>query len=405
MLLFVLLELVALETRIEKESYFVYEPLPVTLVVRYDAEKFREQGVQMFPRELDLPVRIEAAWLDGIPGTILRPPASAGGVSFALNDEIVEGERTNEELVIRRTFVPTSPGELVLAAPILRYAMATKFREDFVHGRMPVDRTDYSVEGVERRVRILPLPSQGRPRHFCGAVGRFAVRADADPGELEPEQIFQLVLRIEGDGNLANFDTPRLDGLAGFHIYGSVDDRGSVVRTVTYELAPLDASVQQVPSIRFDYFDPGEAAYRSARTAAIAVRVRGRPQPAEERSWRGYLLVALGVATLLVLLRLRGRREPNPAERAAAVFHAGGTFEEFLASLLACAPAAVISPDLDVRMRDAGVAGELAARAAALVERRVAARYGGAQPGEAERQEAAAIVNAISAASPGGSGA
>jgi hypothetical protein len=184
-----------------------------------------------------------------------------------------------------------------------------------------------------------------------------------------------------------------------------VDDRGSVVRTVTYELAPLDASVQQVPSIRFDYFDPGEAAYRSARTAAIAVRVRGRPQPAEERSWRGYLLVALGVATLLVLLRLRGRREPNPAERAAAVFHAGGTFEEFLASLLACAPAAVISPDLDVRMRDAGVAGELAARAAALVERRVAARYGGAQPGEAERQEAAAIVNAISAASPGGSGA
>ncbi|MHC4937976.1 MAG: BatD family protein [Planctomycetota bacterium] len=401
MLLLVLLELVALETRVDKESYFVYEPVSVEVVVRYDAEKFRSQGVQLFPRELDLPVRIEAEWLDGIEGTILRPP-QPGGLTFALNDEIVAGERADGALVIRRTYLPTSPGELIFPAPVLRCATATEFRDDFIHGRMPVDRTDITVEGTERRVLVLPLPAEGRPERFGGAVGRFQVEVESDPGTLDLNEIFKLVLRIEGEGNLAHFDTPRL-ALAGFHVYGSVDDRGERRRSITYDVAPAELGVTQVPPIEFGYFDPAAGEYRSSTTEPIPVRVVGATARVEESFWPWYLAGALALFAA-GLLMLRRRREPDAIEKAAAQFHAGKTFEEFLASMLDCPAAAVISPDLADRLCAAGVPGDLAARAAGLVEKRVGARYGGAEPGEPERAEARALVDAINAAPRAGSG-
>jgi len=401
-----LLELVSIETRVEPESCYLQQPVVVTLFIRYDEEVLRERGVQLFARALELPVKVEAPWLDGLDGTEMRPPDPASGPSLALNDDIVEAERVEGGVALRRVFRPARTGELVIPPARLLYATATKFRDDFVHGRVPLDREDHAVETGPRTLQVLPLPDEGKPPGFDGAVGRFVLHAAAPGGAVRPMESFPLELRIEGTGNLDAFPPPRLE-LEGIHVFGRTDHGGDP-RRITYDVAVKDASVAAIPPIVLWAFDPGARAYRAARTAPIPIEVVGTPPPAKPaRRWWVAALVVLGAAVLLAVLRLRRRREPDPVEQAALAFLADGSFARYLATLLGCPEAAVIAPDLGARLEARGVPRELAARAAALLDARVAARYGGPEAAASEeryREEARAIVDAISASRRGAPG-
>jgi hypothetical protein len=415
-----------LETETPRTTYFVHEPFRLRLRVGFDRRFLETNVVQMFHRELDVPVQIHAPWLDELDGTVVRDDdARPGGcLSLALNDNIVEAGRGGDHLrdgrpytvlEIERTYVPTRPGELVIPAPRLRFAHATKFKEDFVHGRMPLDRRDAVVVGQPLTLAILAPPEEGRPPGFTGAVGRrFSVHAEAAPRDLEAGAIFKLVLRIEGEGNLEFFDPPRLDGLADrFHVYGRIDDPSATRRTITYDVTPLHAAVTEVPAIAFAYFDPQEpATYRTVRTAPIRLTVKaGATGPvvpptrkAAPRSVLPEVLAAtLLAAALAILLWRRARRRGAPAPGPAAAFRAhvgtdvAAAFTEYLAARLRCPSAAVIAPDLPARLAAAGVPAALATRTATLLEELVAARYGGTVSDDRTEASAQALVEELEA--------
>jgi len=417
------------ETETPRTTYFVHEPFRLRLRVGFDRRFLETNVVQMFSRELDVPVRIDAPWLAKLDGTVVRDAdARPGGrLSLALNDDVVEARRGEDRLrdgqpytvlEIERTYVPTRPGKLVIAAPRLRFAHATKFKEDFVHGRMALDRRDAVVVGRPLTVVIRALPEVGRPPEFTGAVGRrFSVYAEAAPRDLEAGAILELVLRIEGEGNLEFFDPPRLDGLADrFHVYGVIDDRGATRRTITYDVAPLHAEVTEMPAIALHYFDPqAPAAYRAVKTAPIRLTVRAsataRAVPPPRRDAPRSVLPELLAATLLaaalaILLWRRARRHRAPSPEPAAAFRAhvgtgvAAAFTAYLAARLRCSTAAVIAPDLPARLAAAGVPAALAARAATLLEELVAARYGGAASDDRTESDARALVEALEASFP-----
>lgn len=415
-----------LETETPRTAYFVHEPFRLTLRIGIDREFFATNAIQMFSRELDAAVKVEAPWLDDLEGTVLRNDEGARAgprLTLALNDDIVAAHRGEDRLrggrpytvlEIARTYVPTAPGELALAAPRLRFAHATRFKEDFVHGRLALDRQDAVVIGEPLTLRVLELPQEGRPPEFTGAVGRrFSVHAEATPLAVAAGAVLKLALHLEGDGNLEFFDPPRLDGLAGrFHVYGMIDAKGARRRTITYDVAPLDAAVTEVPAIAFAYFDPqAPAAYRTIRTVPIPLTVTGavpgtEPSPPAQAPSGGLpaLLVAAFLATALALaLWLRARRRGTPAPDPAATFrtHAGtdlaSALTHYLAARLQCPSAAVIGPDLNARLTAAGVPEALAARADALLQDLVAARYGGIAPDHRTEATAKALVEELEA--------
>jgi hypothetical protein len=188
------------------------------------------------------------------------------------------------------------------------------------------------VRGNALAVRVLPLPEEGRPLEFTGAVGRFQVLADARPRELALGEGLELALEIAGEGNLASLGPPRLDRLAGFHLRGAIDSKEPGVRRVTYHLAPRSAAVKEVPAIAFAFFDPEPpAGYRTVWTRPIPIEVRppdaaspasstqdsgsveapqgreGHPS-ATASSWIVPLALACGLAlAVLILLRARSR--------------------------------------------------------------------------------------------------
>jgi hypothetical protein len=165
-----------------KDAYYDGEAIQLTLRFGYDRDFFREHAVPLFARPMDVPVQVEAR----LPGRQASAPAK--GPRFGLNDVVVTAHASAEETRDGRSFTvvetqwtygPSLVGEAVIAAPTLRYSYATEFDEDFVTGRVPRNPNQEVVSGKPLKFRILPLPAEGRPPGFSGAVGRFAVSAAA----------------------------------------------------------------------------------------------------------------------------------------------------------------------------------------------------------------------------------
>ncbi|MHC4953545.1 MAG: BatD family protein [Planctomycetota bacterium] len=424
-------ERVFVETVTSRDSYFLYEPVPVTLRVVFDEAFLRSHGVQMFHYELDVPVQVDAPWVDGLKGAVLREGADSAGarLTIVLNEAVFEAAegaareidgRTYGALEITRVFVPTQPGDLAIPAAKLRFAHAKSFREDFIHGRTPVDQKYTDVASQPATVRILPLPDAGRPSDYGGAVGRFTVRAETSAGAVKAREIFKLTLRIEGAGNLEFIDPPQL-GMKGFHVYGSIDDKGAARRTITYDVAALSGDVSAVPAIAFPYFDPGEPpGYRVARTEPVPLTVHAQPEeqgtrkdPPEKEAetpravYAFATVAALAALALGLWLRSRRRDRFNPAREAAESLRANSDsrgadladlLSDYLSARLGCPAAAVITPDLADRLVAAGVGRDLATRTAKALEQWVDARYGGAASDDHAGAEAREIVDALDAA-------
>ena len=416
------------EVTATSDTAYAGEPIRLRLRVGFDRDYFAEHAAPLFRRAMDVPIQVEAPWLRDLPGASMLPdPVTSpgdGAVTFVLGDavaaavrgpDLTRNGRDYTVLEVEQRFVAVQPGELVVPAPTLRFAHAERFEEDFLGGRTAIDRREIRVEGEAVDVWIQALPETNRPPTFDGVVGTYTAWTELEQPESDGDEDapLRLRLRIAGEGNLTAREAPSFT-LDGFHVYGAIDEGTSAdgLRTVTYEIAPLDASIAAVPAIPFAFFDPTPpAGYRVAETDPIPLDGRTpRPvaAPADEAPARegqpfpGWLLamfVGAGLFGLLVAV-LASRtaapevvREPRkPAvdsarRRTARTMvrrhvetpgpdHADA-FAEFVASRLGCPPAAVITPDLATRLEAAGAPPDLAARAATTLERLVAARYTG----------------------------
>jgi hypothetical protein len=435
----------------ERFAFVEVEPSPTAVFVRQRFELVLRLGIdeefldsnllQLFARELDVPLQVEAAWIDELPGAerMSDPDPASEGATFALGERVVRArpgaprERDGRRFAVwelETSWIAARSGELVVPAPLLRFAWASRFDSDLVAGRRPVDRRIAHVRGEPARIDVEPLPEGDRPSGFTGAVGTFSVSATASPTELAAGESLRFELRIRGDGALEGFAPPR-PPFDGFDVRGELDHRVGDERVVTYDLSPRSPSVSRVPAAPFSFFDPAGSPpqYRTVWTEPIALTVaaaRAEPAPSAQPSHedpapsekakadttrRLALLSSGGLALVLIVAARRARRrrasrsrtEPSvAARRFGEALERGddpsGALASYLASRLGCAEAAVIGPDLRRRLEAASVGPELAQRAARALEHLVAARFGDAPPvGRAELDE---IVRALESAWP-----
>ncbi len=390
------------EVKAPKDAYYVRELVELKLRFGYDRDFFRTNAVPLFARPMDVPVQVKAE-LPGGPAPIDRGVPHRGP-KFALNNGVVPATSTSEETREGRVFTivellydyaASEPGEVTIAAPTLHYAYATEFDEDFVTGPVAKNPKHEVVSGEPLALRILPVPDEGQPPEFEGAVGHFTVSAEASTKTVEVGRTLGLTFRIRGLGAAMK----RRFDLKGFHVYGTVySGRGA---TAEVSIAPLSTNVTEIPSIPFAFFDPGPpAGYRVVRTDPIPIHVTGPPAPRPPppppvwevplRIWPIVVALAVVAAAIAFLLARSRRRVELPDPHRVRVTGAleklrrtgpgpglADAFAEFLAAYLRCPPAAVIGPDLPARLAEEGLAPGLATRAAETLERLVAARYGG----------------------------
>jgi hypothetical protein len=312
------------ESVLEREDVLLGEPVTLRLRFGFEREFLERNLVQLFQRELDVPAQLSAPWLTALDGALaLAHVEPVAGARVALGEEIVlavpRGEqrraaRDYRVFELTRTFVPARTGEFALEEPRLRFAHATHFGDDFVQGRVPLDRRDAYVRGPGARLTVRALPEQGRPPEFTGAIGRFTLRATAEPRELASGASLALTLVIEREGplgSLAEVREPRLDDLPGFHLRGQLAEREERRLSVRYDLVPDGPAVRAIPPVRFAYFDTTPpAGYRVLASEPIPITVRGSrvepeaPAQAEEVSAGGTKTLRLALAGLAALVLL-----------------------------------------------------------------------------------------------------
>jgi len=141
------------------------------------------------------------------------------------------------------------------------------------------------VKSQEVKVKVLPLPDEGKPANFSGAVGDFSISASATPNELNVGDPLAVDITIDGAGNFDALNPPSLMPPEGWKAYpprrynvdGPIDPNltPTAQRRIGYSMVFVPEKVHpQLPPFELSYFSPSQKKYIAARTAPIALRIK-----------------------------------------------------------------------------------------------------------------------------------
>lgn len=162
---------------------------------------------------------------------------------------------------------------------------------DDAFGNPEYEVVPYKIQSPVVKVTVKPLPAEGRPASFNGAVGNFSMTAVADKKELSTDDALTLKVTISGQGNVNLLNAPPLNVPGAFEKYDpTVSDNieknsnplsGS--RQFQYVLMPQEKGDHELPPVEFSYFDPQANAYKTLQSAAFPLHVTAGKQVKREK--------------------------------------------------------------------------------------------------------------------------
>jgi hypothetical protein len=129
-------------------------------------------------------------------------------------------------------------------------------------------------------LKVLALPTEGRPSDFSGAVGTFKIASDIAATSVAAGDPLTLKMRVTGSGNFDRVDSVMLDHLdqwktyppkSSFNPSDAIGYRGE--KTFEQPLIASKPGVQTLPGLAFSYFDPTARRYETARSSPLSVTV------------------------------------------------------------------------------------------------------------------------------------
>jgi hypothetical protein len=134
---------------------------------------------------------------------------------------------------------------------------------------------DVMVTTAPLRLEILPLPKEGRPASFSGAVGQFDIDAIIANPKPAPGDPATLSVKIGGKGNFKGMGAPVLTDEEGWRSYPPTDKFDSSdelsysgVKSFDFTLIAQEPK-KSSPGAEFSYFDPTTARYVTLATKPL----------------------------------------------------------------------------------------------------------------------------------------
>ncbi len=252
------------------------------------------------------PVRIRA-WLPAASRANLRSGIQPEGKGFTLHN-LSDNPQQSQEMKdgkryvvvtwfggISATKAGTNPASLSVdltvavpdtSAPKPRRRTGGPFDDPFfdnVFDQMnrPMIQKDLTLRSTDQEIEVRPLPTEGRPKGFTGAVGDFKFDGEQIPDNWQSGEPQQVLARISGTGNFALMKAPTLNPAESWKVYDGKDefkagDEASFSGSKTFQFSavPRKGGEQQV-ALEFSYFDPAAAAYKTINTPPKTIQVSG----------------------------------------------------------------------------------------------------------------------------------
>lgn len=276
--------------------------------------------------------------------------------------------KTYQVVEYTTTLSGIAPGKATFGPTQLRLVVRQRTIDPRIGPMLSDQSVSLSLPALD--FNILPLPA-GAPAGFQGAIGNFKISAQCQKITLAETDSTEVILHVDGTGNLSSVKPPELSGADWKIIDTSKVTRGEerrfttgrvtfrqLLRPVLHNESRTANYESTIPEYTFSYFDPRDQKYHTLNTPPIPVSItpvatspgdtNGTPNkesPTEEmqdimsfidqpevgnskyeilnsKCWH---LVPAAIAMLLIGIALRRRRKrhlllhPDAAEKKAAI--------------------------------------------------------------------------------------
>ncbi len=254
---------------VDKRSAFVGEQVTLTYKILTQLP-IAQVGVKEIPS-------LNGFWVEEI--EVSKNPAAS--------NRVLNGKQYAEFIVKKQALFPTTGGTLRVLPSTFELVVRTSTGGFFSLGTQ--ETVFRKTEPIS--IKVAPLPAEGRPGNFTGAVGNFKLDSALDRTNAETGDALNLKVTLSGTGNLKTVTDFSLPDLAGFKIYSSKSNDQVAVRNDVlqgsksweYVIIPLAPGKERIPDLKFPYFSPSSKQYREASAAGIEVAVsKGKGSPANE---------------------------------------------------------------------------------------------------------------------------
>jgi len=260
-----------LRALVSRRQVYQNEPVVVTFRI-YTRVSVTGYGIKSLPRT-------EGFWAEDIP----MPPQPQ------TRNEILNGVKYVVADLKKMVLFPTAPGKKVIDPMVVTCQVRVRNNrrsrdifDDFFNDDFFGRQVEKDIQSRPIAITVLPLPEEGKPADFSGAVGQFNMTAKVSKDSVKANEAVTLTVKISGTGNIKMLPEPKLTVPPDFERYEpkitekinrtSTGVRGS--KTFEYVLIPRFPGEQRIAPISFSYFNSVRKAYQTIHSPEFVIHVK-----------------------------------------------------------------------------------------------------------------------------------
>ena len=202
-----------------------------------------------------------------------------------VQEGLYKGENYRFVVLKKTVLFPQKTGELSLEPLTLDISVEVPSNRRDFFGRRVTTTVNRTVTAGNLNIKVKPLPKQGRPENFSGAVGEFDFNVESSKKTLTASEAFNLKLEVSGKGNLMLFELPEPILPSSLEIYDpehSEDIKTSLNGTKgrildNYTIVTNESGQYPIPPISFSFFNPKTKRYETINSEKIIINASENP--------------------------------------------------------------------------------------------------------------------------------
>ncbi len=258
-----------LKAEVSRKNVYLGEPVTVAYKLYFRAE-VRTYNVDKMPANTGF-------WVE----KFQMPPQPV------IESVTVNGIRYNVATLDKMALFPTQTGTLTIdpmritVEALVRSRRGTRSLFDSFFDD-PFGRTiRKALVSAPVKIHVKPLPEEGKPVDFSGAVGNFTLSVTADKTVAQVNDAISLKIKIRGSGNIKLVDVPKLSIPPDLEQYEPkvstrINNKGPVIsgiKTAEYILVPRHEGEYRIKPVRFTFFNPKTKSYQTLTSQPLYLRI------------------------------------------------------------------------------------------------------------------------------------
>lgn len=205
------------------------------------------------------------------------------GDNYPVKNIRKNGKSFQVAILKKSVLIPQRSGSLDIGSMDLEVPVAIPTNQRDFFGRTRSRMVNVICSSGNKTLKVKPLPSDGKPSNFTGAVGEFQFTTKLDRDSIQTNESATLSMRVSGTGNLRMLNLPEFDIPNNLEAYDpkfteSIKLQKSGLmgfKRVEYLLIPRNRGTYKVNSGSFNYFNPKTKKYITVDRPSYTLTVEG----------------------------------------------------------------------------------------------------------------------------------